>query len=163
MRLSRIRVENFRNFSSLDIAVSGNVVVVGENRVGKSNLLYALRLLLDPTLPDSSRELVLADFWEGLAARDADTKIVISVEITGFEDNLDVLALLTDYRLAANPCANPHTEVVESLRWVRELLASGSARRPGGSLRMWMTPTVSFWAASPLPWWRSSPKSWMRY
>jgi putative ATP-dependent endonuclease of OLD family len=103
MRLSRIRVENFRNFSSLDIAVSGNVVVVGENRVGKSNFLYALRLLLDPTLPDSSRELVLADFWEGLAARDADTKIVISVEITGFEDNLDVLALLTDYRLAANP------------------------------------------------------------
>jgi putative ATP-dependent endonuclease of OLD family len=103
MRLSRIRVENFRNFSNLDIAVSGNVVVVGENRVGKSNLLYALQLLLDPTLPDSSRELVLADFWEGLPARDAETKIVISVEITGFEDDLDVLALLTDYRLAADP------------------------------------------------------------
>ncbi len=103
MRLSRIRVENFRNFSNLDIAVSGNVVVVGENRVGKSNLLYGLRLLVDPTLPDSSRELVLADFWEGLPARDAETKIVIFVEITGFEDDLDVLALLTDYRLAADP------------------------------------------------------------
>ncbi len=46
MYLSRIRIENFRNFSLLDIALAGNVVVVGENRVGKSNLMYALRLVL---------------------------------------------------------------------------------------------------------------------
>ena len=103
MRLSRIKVENFRNFSDLDVAVSGNIVVVGENRVGKSNLLYALRLLLDPTLPDSSRQLGLADFWEGLGAPDENAKIVVSVEITDFEDDLDVLALLTDYRLDGDP------------------------------------------------------------
>jgi putative ATP-dependent endonuclease of OLD family len=102
MRLSRIRIENFRNFSQLDIPVSGNMVIVGENGVGKSNLLYALRLLLDPSLPDSSRELGLADFWE-YEARDEHTKIVISVEISAFEDDLDVLALLTDYRLGADP------------------------------------------------------------
>ena len=55
MQLARISISNFRNFSDLDVALAGNVVVVGENRVGKSNLLYALRLLLDPTLPDSAR------------------------------------------------------------------------------------------------------------
>jgi predicted ATPase len=49
MYLSRIRVENFRNFSEFDVQLTGNFVVVGENRVGKSNLLYALRLLFDPT------------------------------------------------------------------------------------------------------------------
>jgi putative ATP-dependent endonuclease of the OLD family len=103
MRLSRIRIENFRNFANLDIAVSRNIVVVGENGVGKSNLLYALRLLLDATLADRSRELGLADFWEGLEARGEATKIVISVEISEFEDDLDVLALLTDYRVAADP------------------------------------------------------------
>ena len=71
MHLSRITIENFRNFSKLDADLAGNVVVVGENKVGKSNLLYALRLLFDPSLPDSARELGLADFWDGLDGPDA--------------------------------------------------------------------------------------------
>ena len=103
MHLSRIRIVNFRNFSELDVALSGNVAVVGENRVGKSNLLYALRLIFDPTLPDSARELGLSDFWDGLGGPSAEDKIVVSVEIQEFEDNLDVLAVLTDYRLDGDP------------------------------------------------------------
>jgi len=99
MHLSRIRIENFRNFSALDVDLSGNVVVVGENRVGKSNLLFALRLIFDPALPDSARMLGLADFWDGIEERDAGTKIVVSVEIKEFENDMDVLALLTDFRL----------------------------------------------------------------
>lgn len=103
MHLSRIRIVNFRNFSELDVALSGNAVVVGENRVGKSNLLYALRLIFDPSLPDSARELGLSDFWDGLDGPSAEDKIVVSVEIKEFEDNLDVLAVLTDYRLDEDP------------------------------------------------------------
>jgi putative ATP-dependent endonuclease of OLD family len=99
MHLSRIRILSFRNFSELDVELRGNVVVVGENRVGKSNLLYALRLILDPTLPDSARQLTLSDFWDGLETPDEDDKITISVEIEDFEDDLDVLAILTDFRL----------------------------------------------------------------
>jgi putative ATP-dependent endonuclease of the OLD family len=99
MHLSRIRISNFRNFSKLDVKLRGNVVVVGENRVGKSNLLYALRLIFDPTLPDSARQLTLADFWDGLETPGEDDKIVVSVEVEDFEDDLDVLALLTDFRL----------------------------------------------------------------
>ncbi|MER9140316.1 AAA family ATPase [Mesorhizobium sp. M0830] len=103
MYISRIVVRNFRNFSALDAALSGNVVVVGENRVGKSNLLYALRLIFDPTLPDSSRQLSLSDFWDGLGDPSEDDKIVISVEIKEFEDDLDILAILTEYRLDDDP------------------------------------------------------------
>jgi putative ATP-dependent endonuclease of OLD family len=99
MELSRITISNFRNFSTLDVALAGNVVVVGENRVGKSNLLYALRLLLDPGLPDSARQLALSEFWDGLEVPAAERKIAIAVEISDFEDDLDELALLTDYRL----------------------------------------------------------------
>jgi putative ATP-dependent endonuclease of OLD family len=40
--------------------------VLGENKVGKTNLLFALRLILDPSLPDSARRLWLDDFWDGL-------------------------------------------------------------------------------------------------
>ncbi|MQA65957.1 MAG: AAA family ATPase, partial [Alphaproteobacteria bacterium] len=103
MYLSRIRIENFRNFRDLDVALGGNVVIVGENRVGKSNLLFGLRLIFDPALPDSSRQLGLADFWDGLDAIDANTTITVSVEIKDFEDDLDVLAVLTDYRLDDDP------------------------------------------------------------
>jgi putative ATP-dependent endonuclease of OLD family len=103
MELSRISISNFRNFSALDISLAGSVVVVGENRVGKSNLLYALRLLLDPTLADSARQLAFSDFWDGLDVPAADNKIQIAVEIKDFEEDLDVLALLTDFRLADDP------------------------------------------------------------
>lgn len=103
MHLSRITIENFRNFLKLDVTLAGNVVVVGENKVGKSNLMYALRLLFDPSLPDSARELGLADFWDGLNGPKEDDKIVISVEIKEFDADLDILALLTDFRLNDDP------------------------------------------------------------
>jgi putative ATP-dependent endonuclease of OLD family len=103
MYLSRIVVENFRNFSELDVPLDGNVVLVGENRVGKSNLLYGLRLIFDPTLPDSARQLSLSDFWDGID-KPAKTDIIrISVEIRDFEDNMDILAILTDFRLDDDP------------------------------------------------------------
>jgi len=99
MYLSRIVVENFRNFLHLDAPLEGSVVIVGENRVGKSNLLYGLRLIFDPTLSDSARQLSLSDFWDGLD-KPAKTDIVrVSVEICDFEDDLDILAILTDFRL----------------------------------------------------------------
>ena len=85
MHLSRITIENFRNFHKLDVALGGNLVIVGENRVGKSNLLYALRLIFDPSLPDSSRQLSLADFWDGLDAIDENSRITVTVEIKDFE------------------------------------------------------------------------------
>ena len=103
MYLSRIRIQNFRNFSALDVALAGNVVVVGENRVGKSNLLHALRLIIDPTLPDSARQLGLSDFWDGLDGPSEDDRIAVSIEIKDFQDDLDVLAVLTDYRLGDDP------------------------------------------------------------
>ena len=103
MHLSRITVVNCRNFSQLYVPLAGNVVVLGENRVGKSNLLYALRLVLDPSLPDTARQLSIADFWDGLEELTVDDKITVSVEITDFEDDPDILAVLTDFRLDDDP------------------------------------------------------------
>lgn len=99
MILSRIAITNFRNFSELDVALAGDVVVVGENRVGKSNLIHALRLIFDPTLPDSARQLLLTDFWDGAQPLDANDVIKVLVEVTDFDDDVDVLTVLTDFRL----------------------------------------------------------------
>ncbi len=87
MYLSRIAISNFRNFSELDVALSGNVVVVGENRVGKSNLLYALRLIFDASLPDCARQLMIADFWDGLDKPGSEDVIEVIVELKDFEDD----------------------------------------------------------------------------
>ncbi|EER62149.1 putative exonuclease [Acidovorax delafieldii 2AN] len=104
MKLTRIYINNFRNFLELDVALDGSAVIVGENRVGKSNLLYALRLIFDPSLPDSARQLGQGDFCDGLGEPLEGEKITVFVELTDFEDDLDLLALLTDFRLddAAN-------------------------------------------------------------
>jgi putative ATP-dependent endonuclease of OLD family len=99
MYLSRIAINNFRNFSDFDIPVHGAIVIVGENRVGKSNLLFALRLIFDPTLPDSARQLGMGDFWDGVESPGPDDLIRVVVEIKDFEGDLDILALLTDFRL----------------------------------------------------------------
>lgn len=103
MKLTRIYISNFRNFCEIDVTLSGNIVIVGENRVGKSNLLYALRLIFDPSLPDSARQLGRGDFWDGLGGPLEDEKITVFVELSDFEDNLDLLAQLTDFRLDDDP------------------------------------------------------------
>ena len=103
MKIKRLYVKNFRNFRKLDISTAGDIVVVGENRVGKSNLVFALRLLLDHSLPDSARQLVRSDFWSGLDTLTKETKIIVSVDIRDFDSDLGILCLLTDYRLDNDP------------------------------------------------------------
>ena len=104
MRLSRIRINNFRNFKSLDVQLGEHAVILGENKVGKTNLLYALRLILDPSLPDSARQLRLDDFWDGLERPlKVDDVIEISLEFLDFEHNANLLAVLADSLVKTEP------------------------------------------------------------
>ena len=98
MFLSRIQVKNFRNFHDLDVRLGPTSVVVGENSVGKSNLLFGLRLIMDPRLSDSSRELREDDFWEGLHEPVKNREIIeISVEFQDFQKDKNVFAVLQPY------------------------------------------------------------------
>ncbi len=116
MRLSRIQITNFRNFKSLDLALSEHAVIVGENKIGKTNLVYALRLLLDPTLPDSARQLREEDFWDGLERPLAiDNEIRIALEITEFEENPKLLAVLAEHLVAVEPMTARLTYVLRPL------------------------------------------------
>jgi putative ATP-dependent endonuclease of OLD family len=104
MRIRRLQVKNFRNFRSLDIEVGSHLVIVGENGVGKSNLLYALRLVLDPSLPDAYRQLRDEDFWDGLPRPLSKTqRIEISAELTDFQESDSQLADLADCLIEAKP------------------------------------------------------------
>lgn len=46
MYISKVVIENFRNFKSFEIELKPFTVVIGENNIGKSNLLEAISLVL---------------------------------------------------------------------------------------------------------------------
>ena len=104
MRLSRIKIKNFRNFKMLNVRLGEHAVILGENKVGKTNLLFALRLLLDPSLLDSARRLRLDDFWDGLERPlGVDDIIEVSVEFREFENDKNLLAILADHLVKPDP------------------------------------------------------------
>lgn len=51
MKFSRIRLENWRNFGQVDVALQDRVFLVGPNASGKSNFLDSVRFLRDLVLP----------------------------------------------------------------------------------------------------------------
>ncbi len=116
MRISRIKINNFRNFANLDVTLGKHAVIVGENKIGKSNLLHALRLIFDPSLPDSVRRLREEDFWDGLERPlGNDDRITISVDITDFENNENQLAILAEHLVNPEPMVARLTYVWQPL------------------------------------------------
>ena len=102
MHLARLSIRNFRNFESIDIPLVSSVVLLGANRVGKSNLLFAFRLVLDATLPDSARQLKVSDFWDGCDLTQ-NQQIEVHVDFADFDGDDALVALLTDFRTATDP------------------------------------------------------------
>lgn len=96
MRISRVRIKNFANFSSLDVQTGKSIVVVGENKVGKSNFVRALQLILDPGLSERDRQLGLEHFWDGLGEDKIGETIEISVDLTDFTGDPRLMAHLND-------------------------------------------------------------------
>lgn len=74
MRLTRIRMENYRSIKSLDFQPGMLCALVGENNAGKSNILRALNLILGEAWP-SERMFSEEDFYNHDTTKD----IVIEV------------------------------------------------------------------------------------
>ena len=96
MRISRVQISNFANFSEIDVQTGGSIVVVGENKVGKSNFIRALQLILDPGLAERDRQLTLEHFWDGLGEDKIGETIEIAIELTDFTDDPRLMAHLND-------------------------------------------------------------------
>jgi len=99
MYLSRVKIKNYRNFHSIDVSLEQQAVILGENRVGKTNFLQAVRLVIDSSLPDYARKLKLSDIWDGHDWA-TDPTVEVHLDFSDFDANPDLLALLTDYRLS---------------------------------------------------------------
>lgn len=103
MRISRIKILNFANFANFEIKTGQNIVVVGENKVGKSNLLFALQLILDPGLSERDRQLGLEHFWDGLGDDKLGETVEISVDLTDFDADSRLVAHLGGYLIDPGP------------------------------------------------------------
>lgn len=62
MKIDKIILKNFRNYVDAEISINEKSLVIGPNDVGKTNLMFALRLLLDKKLNMSEIEPQDTDF-----------------------------------------------------------------------------------------------------
>lgn len=63
MILSTVKLDGFRNFKKAKINLNKKSLLIGANDVGKTNLLWAIRLLLDRSLSDYDIEPKDSDFY----------------------------------------------------------------------------------------------------
>lgn len=104
MHIKRVSLRNFRNFADCSFELSSDAVLVGENSVGKTNLIYALRLLLDPHLSEKERLLRIEDFWDGLPRPLKKTDYIeVSLVFADFEKDESLFAALADGIISGNP------------------------------------------------------------
>jgi putative ATP-dependent endonuclease of OLD family len=94
MHISRLVIRNFRNFNQLDLKFdSGITCLIGENNSGKTNLIHALRLVVDGQMSSQNRQLTENDFHTGISPNQA-TQILISVEFTDYKNDPNQSALV---------------------------------------------------------------------
>jgi putative ATP-dependent endonuclease of OLD family len=103
VHISRVRITNFANFQALDIETGENMVIVGENKVGKSNFLRAIQLILDPSLSERDRRLGLEHFWDGLGDDKLGETVEVSIELTEATDDPRLLRYLADCVVEVGP------------------------------------------------------------
>ena len=91
MEISSLHVKGFRNFNDALINFNGSTLVIGSNDVGKSNMLYALRMLLDKSLSESDIEPCELDFH--LSSSGASNFIEITIAFKNISED-SVLSVL---------------------------------------------------------------------
>ncbi|WP_037283890.1 ATP-dependent nuclease [Saccharibacillus sacchari] len=62
MLIEWIKIKGFRNFDDCCINLANQTLIIGANDVGKTNLIYALRILFDRSLSDRDLELSDGDY-----------------------------------------------------------------------------------------------------
>ncbi len=93
MYISRIFIKNFRNFQLLDINLRPGVTcIIGENNTGKTNLLQALRLVIDADLSSQYRQLIEHDIYSEINIK-SPQQVMVSLELSDYKNNVNESAI----------------------------------------------------------------------
>lgn len=95
MRIRKIMIKNFRNLRDLTVYPAHTTIFVGENNTGKSNLLYALRLLLDPEAKRLESEISEDDIND-VARSEGENSFSIVIEIGDLQKHQELEAIFMD-------------------------------------------------------------------
>jgi putative ATP-dependent endonuclease of OLD family len=83
MYISQVMVENYKSFSHFTVPLTkGLSVIVGENNVGKSNMLEAMSLIFISNYSWKKRQLSQGDFYNELVIHDNWPQIKVEVTIS---------------------------------------------------------------------------------
>ena len=82
MLLQKIYIKGYRNFKEVTVNLNKNSLVIGANDVGKTNLIHAMRLLLDKGFSDYDFELNDSDFY----AYEDTQEVIIRIYFTDVTD-----------------------------------------------------------------------------
>ncbi len=89
MRIRKIEVKNFRNLQSVCVYPSKTTIIVGENDVGKSNFIHAIRILLDPQADRLRLNLSEKDIYD-FAVKNGECWFSILIEIGDLQKHPEV-------------------------------------------------------------------------
>ncbi|MGC1121294.1 MAG: AAA family ATPase [Candidatus Methanofastidiosia archaeon] len=95
MRIRKIKISNFRNLRNLEVYPAETTVLIGENNTGKSNLLHALRLLLDPDAKRLEYELSEEDIND-FARQEGENSFSITLEIGDLQEHQELECIFKD-------------------------------------------------------------------
>lgn len=94
LKIKTIHLVGFRNFSDAIINFNDDTLIIGANDVGKSNMLHALRLLLDKSLSEADIEPSELDFH--LCKRTTCNELSITISFDDIKEDA-VLSVLKGY------------------------------------------------------------------
>ena len=120
MFISRLFIKNFRNLRHLDVEIERGVTCfIGENNSGKTNVLQAIRFVLDGNISAQRRRLQAEDLSAGLQFT-APEHVLISVEFSDFagrpnEEALPFTAILRDGKARISYRFRPKATVREAI------------------------------------------------
>lgn len=81
MRITRLKVGNFRGIKECEVFLSGRTVLVGDNNIGKSTILEAIDLVLGPERLSRSPVIDEHDFYAGKYLDSEGRPVEINIEV----------------------------------------------------------------------------------
>ncbi|MDG5978114.1 ATP-dependent endonuclease family protein [Hydrogenophaga taeniospiralis CCUG 15921] len=81
MRITKLKVENFRGIKNGGLLIPSHAVMVGDNNIGKSSILEAIDLVLGPERLSRRPVIDEHDFYAGQYINNEGTPISINIEV----------------------------------------------------------------------------------
>ncbi|MFO7664241.1 MAG: DNA replication/repair protein RecF [Chloroflexota bacterium] len=130
MQVSHLSLTNFRNFTRLELALPGGVILLhGDNAQGKTNLLESLYFLATTRSPHASKEQQLVN-WEALQEKEpvVVSRLVADVRRPDSPRHLEMRLIVEDKGWTANGQSTFRREALVNRRKIRLMDLLGHLR-----------------------------------